>query len=209
MSELTRLGSHTGHYYIDLDLVPDGTTVLDLGVGVDTAFVEALQALREVHVVGVDPRKRAKRHVDERLRAGLLRNYTLHLAAATFRGAPTRLYHARPGRQSRSTFAGHKNSREVRGAFTEVAGVCVATLIATAPSPVSLVKMDIEGGEYEVLPVVVAAKIPQIALEFHDKDITEFRRKDTDAAVARAVDAGYVVRRWYEDERCVTLTRTS
>ena len=191
---LQRFGSH-GYYTINLDIIGEGTTVIDAGVGTDTLFIEQLLKARpDLYAVGIDPQTKSHEYVEARRAAGALDDrYRFLQGACSPGGAAVELYLADPAKQSRSTYAGHKNSHH---ASRVVPGIDLKILIATCD--VSLVKMDIEGGEYDVLCDCYG--VPQITLEWHDVDISTLTWRDTLKAQHALFQADYVCV-WIEGDR--------
>jgi FkbM family methyltransferase len=80
---------------------------------------------------------------------------------------------------------------------TTVPMTTVANLLALAPPPrVDLMKVDIEGSEWDVLPTLTereAAVIDQITVEFHDF-LDPAQRHRTESCIAHLESLGYVLR---------------
>jgi len=191
---MRRFGSHACGYTVALDLIPPGSTVLDAGVAEDTTFIEALQKAVDVQVIGIDPRDRAKAHVAKQVERGVLKDYTFIHGAVSPDGIVVPLYEAPPAKMSRSTFSDHKNSQ---GTPKLVPGVDLRAVIKDVVGEVSLVKMDIEGGEYDTLQDCFG--VPQIVVEFHHWDIRSLGPNDTCKKVQEVLQAGYRIV-WYEGE---------
>ena len=192
--KMLRFGSHACGYTVDIDLIPPTSTVIDAGVAEDTTFIEALQKVVDVEVIGIDPRERAKRHVERQIRQGALNSYSFLDGAVSPEGRAVPLYEAPPAKMSRSTFPDHKNSQ---GASQVVQGVDLKRIIRQPPGVISLVKMDIEGGEYDTLQDCFG--VPQIVVEFHHWDIRSLGPNDTCRKVQEVLNAGYGII-WYEGE---------
>ena len=184
---IQRFGSDYGHFHCDPDLIPQGATILDCGVGTDISFAEGLHAARpDTRFVLVDHMDESERFVNK------VRGYswtTFIKAAVTARGAGTtvQMHKHRTDSGSETLYADHHFANP-RARYT-VAAVSLADLIATHKP--ALVKMDCEGVEYSCLQEAIG--VPQVCVEFHHRMMSAFTSADTERIIAEFVAAGYSV----------------
>jgi FkbM family methyltransferase len=158
---LTRLGTDYGGWYCSLDMIPEGSTILDLGVGEDFSFSAALIQEKAVNIVAVDPTVKSKE---------FMKNFEdiecvsfLNRAITTLGGHVTMHRNNNPDHVSDSRYYGH-SAVGSNGSYS-APGVSIALLRELYPD-LSLIKMDIEGSEYDVYEQTFG--IPQVLIEVHD-----------------------------------------
>lgn len=186
------LGSSYGGWYVATSLLPSSPIVVSLGIGGDITFDRIMVERFGASVVACDPTPLA---ADTVLRAQLPASCLSFLPAAvsdydgqgTFEpvlvgGQPTGCYRLAPADPS-------------DGARIGVAVRSLASLIRErCPSGLDVLKMDIEGAEYEAIPDLLSAGLRpgQILVEFHHR----FADRGT-AATLRVVrmlrEAGYAL----------------
>lgn len=177
---VTHLGTRYGGWKIDLDSVPEGGTVLDVGVGTDISFALALYETRKVKVVFVDPGLDSEKLVYS---AGL--SQFVFIRAAVSKHSGVLPWYQRNG--SGSLCAENVNvGRYVR---QKVNCISFSSLVQTL-NP-CLIKLDIEGEEYAVYGDCYS--VPQVAIEFHHRMMTKKTREDTENAVSGFISHGYKV----------------
>lgn len=188
---IERLGNEYGGHWVDLDLVPDGSTVLSCGVGRDVSFSEELAQRRAVKIVFVDPSWEALEFAQARLSSCVL----VHRAVAKRNG----LVQVFTSHGSESLYPEH---RSCDGGSRHVEGITLTELVREHRP--SLVKLDIEGTEYDVL--WQCDGVPQITVEFHHDIVPRFTAKDSKAAVDEMVRRGYEA--IWSGDRDVVFKRT-
>ncbi len=179
------LGTDYGGWTIDIDDIQDGDTVLDLGLGEDISFSQELATLRKVNIIGVDPTEKSHKHVES----------ILH--------PPLKLIKKAVAKDGIQTITMHKNrnSSHVSESFVanhhavgddsyEVECISISGLRKEHPN-ISLIKMDIEGGEYDVLDECVGIK--QLCVEFHHFCIDGITSGDTNRCIKKLLDYGYEI----------------
>ena len=178
-----RLGTEYGGWVVDIDGIKPGDVILDLGLGEDISFTEELVKIRDVTVVGVDPTEKSHRYVESLASSPLM----LVKKAIAKHGVKTmRMYkNSNPSYVSESFLPGHEYaSRE----YYEAECVSITDLRAEYDN-ISVVKMDIEGSEYDVLPECIG--IPQICVEFHHFCIIDIGIDKTQKCIRMLSDNGY------------------
>jgi hypothetical protein len=195
MGEVTRIGSDYGGWDIDLSLLPPGSTVISAGIGNDFTFDRYLIDMHGAFVVMADPNQVA---IDALAASDL--------APGSYRHIPAALWTDDAGVDFG---AEHSNGAGIfsSGRSLRIGSVSLGTLFAEYPST-ALLKMDIEGAEYEVLEQYDFAVHPaQIAVGFHFSKRPE---KSYDTVLDRLRSFGYTVRCKRQEEQSemvVLLTR--
>lgn len=180
------LGTDYGGWAVDLSLIPRGSTVIAAGVGEDISFDLRLIELRGCTVVGVDPTEKARDYVR---RLGPCGYHFLQKALHSQGGRRIRIYrNSNPEHVSESILPTHRSvaARD----YYEAETVSLMELMEAYPN-VSLVKMDIEGAEYEVLNSLENLTAAQLCVEFHHH-CTHYSVADTMECVRRLERMGYV-----------------
>jgi len=202
---MERVGSEDGGWVVDLRLIPRGSLVISVGVGEDIAFERGLIEARGCRVIGIDPGPRA---------AGCVQGFSdrrFHLmrrALAAHGGLRVRMYED-AGVNHTSDHVSHPVWDNVSGPevgldramgahravdvgrFYEAETVGLTELLAAYPDA-AVLKLDIEGAEYEVLRSVAALRVPQVCVAFHH-GCAGYTLEDTLECVERMRRMGYLV----------------
>ena len=179
------VGSEYGGWAVDVDLIPYGSTVISAGVGEDISFDEGLIDIRGCTVIGIDPTPKARRYV-ERVAGANFRFIPRALCARS--NEKVRLYrNSNPDHVSESVTAGHNSV--LKDDYYEADTVGLVDVLNHYQN-ISVLKMDIEGAEYEVLDSLVSIDVPQICVEFHHV-CTDYTIADTMRCVERLRRMGY------------------
>lgn len=190
--KLERFGTPYGGWTIYPDLLPfEAGVVVDAGIGTDLSFSEALKEIRpNLSFIGIDHTDDSEKYVAQRAIPG----FRYVKAALIGRNRPEkRVVFRNPKLGSESVFPDH---RFVDPTSTyEVPAISIEKLLE-GKTP-NLIKLDIEGAEYEVLVDIITnidlAMTPQICVEFHDRMMTRFSANDTANIISDLEIRGYVV----------------
>lgn len=167
-----------------MDSIQDGDAVIGAGVGEDISFEESLLALKAIKVVLVDPTPKSHEFVQSRASDSLI---LLKNAIERPGVGPVRMYkNSTCGHVSESTYPEHSS---VSSEFHEAEVITIGQLVHDY-SP-SLIKLDIEGTEYDVLESCLGVR--QVCVEFHHRCIGNRTIDDTMRLVQRFTDAGYAI----------------
>ena len=170
-----------------------GAVVVDVGTGADANFSAALLAKFDVTCVGLEPTRRHHPALDRLVqqRSGRFRYVPVALAA---RAGSLQFYESTQN-ISGSIFTDHVNVRHDPLNDYAVEAVELAQIFEIAGADtVAVLKLDIEGAEYEVLQTAAVETLrhfEQIAVEFHHRDVLRYAFADTQAVVQRLTDAGF------------------
>lgn len=168
-------GSEYGGFFVNPDLLNEQSVVYSFGIGEDVSFDEALIEEHHCQVFGFDPTPKSIQWV---------RNQNLH--------KQFHFYDYGIGVASgKTSFFLPRNPAHVSGSSvvqTNVNGdVKVEVLMKSFEDitrelkhqKIDLLKMDIEGSEYEVIDSILLAdvQISQVLIEFHDRFFTNGKQK--------------------------------
>lgn len=177
MRALSRIGSAYGGWNVALGIIPSGGTVISCGIGNDYTFDRFLIENKNCFVVMVDPNSVA---VEALAGSGLPVSQYTHKAAALWVDDTGVEFGA-----ERSNGAGiYSSGRKLR-----IGSVTIDGLLAEYPEA-SLLKMDVEGAEYECIKHArFDVRPPQITVGFHTEKGEGSRR----AAIEKIESIGYRV----------------
>jgi FkbM family methyltransferase len=140
--DLERLGSDYGGWTVPTDLIEPGWRCLCAGAGIDVTFDLALAERFGATVITVDPTDESRDHV---ARADAARRLEFVPAALWREDGELEMYIAAdPAHRTLSSDDLQRTGHSVRVPARSLASF----------GPVDLVKLDIEGAEYDVLPLV-------------------------------------------------------
>lgn len=186
---LANMGTEYGGNRIDLDLIPEGSTIISAGVGEDISFDLELMRLKGCKIIGIDPTIKSKVFMEKHFEAGLKDFVFLHKALVPKSSASEkiRMYvNGNPDHVSDSELPHH---RAASANFYEAEAVTLDELLE-AYKDVSLIKLDIEGSEYGVIEEMPETDVPQMCVEFHHF-CSEYTFADTISMVSKLMSMGY------------------
>ncbi|MBI2961663.1 MAG: FkbM family methyltransferase [Betaproteobacteria bacterium] len=192
-----RLGTRYGGWWIQTRMIGPDPLLIDCGLGEDISFPTAFLARFGGRVIGIEPNPRSLAWVEAHRPAGM----ELWRSAFWHSAQTMRFHLPRPKAQlpcgadgvSGSLISSHEY---VTGADSfEVGTVTLAQVLGAAGrAQCDVLKLDIEGAEYEVLERLCASgevrRIGQLLVEFHHR-VTHHRESDTRAAVRRIAACGF------------------
>jgi FkbM family methyltransferase len=184
-------GSDYGGWAIAADSLRADSVVLSFGIGEDITFDEAIIGKYSCTVHAFDPTPKALAYVEPFV-SDKLKVYPWGLGA---KDANRTFYLPRnPRYVSGST----SRSRHLRDEAVEVSLCSLdTTMRQTGVTRFDMLKMDIEGSEYEVLRddntmQILEEQRPQLLVEFHHR-FASYSKADTQDIVARLRRAGFRV----------------
>jgi FkbM family methyltransferase len=179
------LGTEYGGWAIDLDEISDGDVVIDAGLGEDISFLEDLNRTKKVEIIGVDPTEKSHLFVSKRG----MPNLTLIKKAIAKKGIGniTMFKNTNPNYVSESYCTDHSSVGEHESYEVE----CVSILDLIKKYGPSLIKLDIEGGEYDVLEECIGVK--QVCVEFHHHCIESRTENDMNECLDKLTSNGYKI----------------
>jgi len=179
------LGTQYGGWFVDLGLVPENSTVISAGVGEDISFDLELIKNKSCNIVGVDPTEKSARYI----RKNPNDNFKfIQKALYSNSNQKIKMYkNQNPEWVSESVTTTHNmvSDWDCYDAIT----TNVEDLLKEYNN-VSILKMDIEGSEYEVLNNLKELSIPQLCVEFH-YFCTDYTLEDTKKCIKHLTGLGY------------------
>jgi len=171
------IGSKYGGWHIDIGKIPAGSTVISAGLGNDISFDEALIKAKKCYIVGIDPTNLTKKSIAKKQP---LHNFVL-IRKALYTGERTAVTTA--DTNGASIFDGKQK--------TAVESITLQELLHIYTNT-SVLKMNIEGAEYDVIYNAEKLTIPQVLVRFHHrKENVPFTYKDTVACISKMQGFGY------------------
>jgi len=184
-------GSDYGGWAIAANTLSSESVVLSFGIGEDITFDEAIIAKYSCTVHAFDPTPKALAYVKP-FASDKLRVHPWGLGA---RDEIRAFYLPRNPRYVSGSIS---SSRHLEDEAVEVSLRSLASIMReTGVSRFDLLKMDIEGSEYEVLRdgetmQILEQQRPQLLVEFHHR-FASYSKADTQDIVARLRRAGFAV----------------
>lgn len=193
-----RLGSKYGGWWLDRTLVRADPLLVDCGLGQDITFDAAFLSRFGGTVIGIDPNPESLAWCRAHCPPGM---HLLERAFWTSPGRTLSFHLPRPREQLPSGADGVSGSLIRSHAYVEggasrpVTTIDLAQVLADAGRrDCDILKLDIEGAEYEVLPDLAGrgmlARCRQLLVEFHH-GVTEYKQAQTDSVVAVVRAAGF------------------
>jgi len=187
------MGTEYGGWAVDLNLIPENSTVISAGVGEDISFDLSLIAEKNCMVIGVDPTDKAGRFVEQNSNP---RFRLIQKALFSQSDQKVRIFKSsRDDYVSESLTPTHHTVDPSQ--FYDAETVALQDLFEMSPN-VSVLKMDVEGAEYEVLNSLKVLNVPQICVEFHHH-CTDFSAEDTRRCIKHLQEMGYIAAHTKED----------
>ncbi len=160
-------GNSYGGFYVNPDLLKPGAVVYSIGIGKDISFDRALLRRHACQVYGFDPTPKSIAFIAEQKNLRGFHFYPYGIAPET----------------KTETFFLPRNPRGVSGSLALNETVDASNSIQVplkslqditrelGHTHIDVLKMDIEGAEYEVIEAVLESGIPigQLLVEFHDR----------------------------------------
>lgn len=194
-----RLGTRYGGWWVDLDLLGPQPLLIDCGLGEDISFPTAfLQRVADAKVIGVDPNPRSLTYCRARCPANMeilpnaLWTRTGETLAFHLPRSQEELPHGADG-VSGSLDPSHDYVEG--GERIEIRTIDLDTLLARAGrTECDVLKLDIEGAEYELLAALIASgrllAARQVLVEFHH-GVTGHSLADTQRIVTQLGAVGF------------------
>lgn len=184
----TWYGNSYGGFYAIPPSKGKDSVVYSVGIGQDISFDRAIHRAWGCRVYGFDPTPKSKRWFERQSDVDFMDFHAIGLG--TYTGTAT--FHLP---ESEKATSGSLNA-SVQSTLTRPIEVQLSTLkdlmMQLGHNRLDVLKIDIEGAEYEVLPALLAdgIEIGQILIEFHDRWVDGIPSKAVHEALAAN---GYVL----------------
>lgn len=181
---IQKLGTEYGGWVVDLDSINDGDIIIGGGVGEDISFEEGLLKHKSVKIIAVDPTIKSHRFLE------MKKNSNIDLIKRAIEkeghGKVTIYKNTNPNYVSESV----SNTHDMVGSDSYEADTVSIGELRDQYSP-SLIKIDIEGSEYNVYKECIGVK--QVCIEFHHHCMADKSLDDTKSVIKEFEDNGYTV----------------
>lgn len=159
---ITYIGSEWGGWSLDIDLVPENSIVLSFGLGIDISFDAQLISEKKCYVKGYDPAKLStQKSITKELKQN--KDFDKHFSYYGFALSST---------EQQVSWFGNSIDKKYHKNLTEQYKVETITIDKLKTiydfDNVSVIKMDIEGSEYDIIQNLNELTVPQLCIEFHD-----------------------------------------
>ena len=158
-------GTQYGGWIVDLDLIPEGSTIISAGIGEDISFDLQLIKSCKCNIVGIDPTHKSHRFIQSQ--TGLYNFQLIKKALCAVDDDTVAIFkNKRPDYVSESTLPSHESVDN--SDFHMCRTISLGTLFKIY-TDISVLKLDIEGSEYDVLLnlVEIPKTVKQLCVEFH------------------------------------------
>jgi len=183
MAKFELVGTQYGGWCVSLDLIPENSTVISAGVGEDISFDKEIIRLKNCSVIGVDPTEKSAKYIRENPQE----NFQFIQKALSHTNEKIKIYkNHNPEWVSESILRSHNM---VSDDYYEAESTTLEELLKRYPD-VSLIKMDIEGSEYDLIDNLTDLKTPQVCVEFHHF-CSEKTWEDTKRCILKMGEVGY------------------
>ncbi|MDX2079431.1 MAG: FkbM family methyltransferase [Terrimicrobiaceae bacterium] len=175
------------HWTFCQDLLNAGSIVYSGGVGKDISFETELQERFGCQIWLFDPSPTGRETMDD----PRYHSPSLHFEPLGLAGTDGVIHLAPPSNaEEGSWFASHSTLSDVVSVPCEKLSTIMAR---NGHRTIDLLKLDIEGAEYEVLESVLSDRIPvdQICVEYHHGMLPGIKRSQTIRSVLRLLAFGY------------------
>lgn len=192
-----RLGTRYGGWWVDTRQISGSPLLIDCGLGEDISFPLAFLQAFGGNVVGVEPNPRSLKYCRSRVPENMS---VLPKAFWSEPGKKLEFFLPRPQQElpkgadgvSGSLDGSHEYAGDNR---LEVETTSLAEILSQqARAECDVLKLDIEGAEYEVLRQLCSSgeirKAAQVLVEFHH-NVTGHTREDTQQTVAQMERSGF------------------
>jgi FkbM family methyltransferase len=178
------VGNQYGGKILDLDLVEEGSVVISAGIGEDVSFDRELIERKNCRIVGIDPTEKSIQYVNSLN----LRNFELITKALSMESNQVvRMFkNNNPEHVSESVLNSHN---AVNSSYHEVQTIGLLDILNEYEN-ISVLKMDIEGSEYDILMSLDELNVPQVCVEFHHF-CSHYSLQDTKNVIEKLSSIGY------------------
>jgi FkbM family methyltransferase len=179
-------------YYIR-DRIHAASTIIDCGTGPNADFSQSLIAKYGATCHGFEPTRKHHSELEGIVEKSHGRFVYHPYALAATKGQRT--FFESKENVSGSLFADHVNVQNDTVTSYDVESLSLEDVFSYLNVPqIEVFKLDIEGGEYEVLrtvPTSVLERINQLIVEFHDYCVPAFTKQDTMELIRKLKQSGF------------------
>jgi len=184
------LGSKYGGWWVCPSTISPSSIIYSFGVGDDISFDLAMIERYQVHVFAFDPTPRS---IDWLSTQNLPEHFHFFdYGVAKFDGTAKLYPNTNPNSKRNSHSILMRRTGETKGLDVQFHRL-KTVMNELGHEKIDLLKMDIEGAEYEVIDDILAShvKIDQILVEFHHNKFQKIGVSDTKKAVRKLQENGF------------------
>jgi FkbM family methyltransferase len=182
------IGTQYGGWALDTSLVPSNSTIISAGIGEDISFDLFLIKNRNCNIIGVDPT--IKSHTFIKNQNGLTNFTLIKKALHSIDDDIITIYKNKiPNHVSESVLQSHMSAHKFDSYYAETINL---DSLFNNHNNISVIKMDIEGSEYDVIECLseIPDSVKQFCVEFHHF-CTEKTIDDTNNAISKLNSLGF------------------
>ncbi len=168
-------GNDYGGFYVCPELLNKNSIVYSFGIGFDITFDTTIIKNHDCHVFGFDPTPKSIQWIRNR---ALPEKFHFYESGISDKSGPVEFYLPK-NREHVSGSIIIQDNVNVQEKVTVIMKSLSDIMNELGHQHIDLLKLDIEGAEYDVLENILNAKIPvtQILVEFHDRFFDNGRQK--------------------------------
>lgn len=184
--KMKRFGNEYGGFEVFTDKINSNSIIYSFGIGEDISFDTELLNRFNCEVFAYDPTPKVLTWIDSQI---LPKGFKFHPVGLSNKDGSIKFYSP-----TNPTYVSHTAVKTVENQL-EIIVPCnkLQTLLnSNGHSFIDILKMDIEGFEYDVIDNILNEQIPinQILVEFHH-NFKEIGNRATERIVARLLNSGY------------------
>ena len=168
-------GNDYGGFYVCPELLNKNSIVYSFGIGFDITFDTTVIKNHDCHVFGFDPTPKSIQWIRNQ---SLPEKFHFYESGISDKSGPVDFYLPK-NREHVSGSIMIQDNVNVQEKVTVIMKTLRDIMHESGHQHIDLLKLDIEGAEYDVLENILNAKIPvtQILVEFHDRFFEDGRMK--------------------------------
>jgi FkbM family methyltransferase len=199
LNGLTRDGSEYGGWWYDSRKIKEGAVIYSFGLGEDTSWDEAL-IRRGASVYGFDPTPKSWTYVESRQELKNGPGFFYHVKQGLWTEDTTLQFTLPDNPQHVSLRAGEHTSSQ--GTISLKVNTLSNFLAANGHSKIDILKIDVEGAEYDFLEQLLNANFfpfEQLLVEFHHR-FFESGKERQDRLLLKMFHRGFAIARNENDQ---------
>ena len=172
---VNHFGSPYGGWYFASEAIDDKSIIYSFGIGEDISFDQQIIKEKDAIIYGFDPTPRSWKYISNKN----LSNFYLYKFGISDNDCNKKFY--APENEEHVSFSTFRNSN--KNDSIDAQFYCLDTILKKHNhTHIDLLKLDIEGEEFNVLLDIIRSPIrpKQILVEFHPEKSKEFRSKHFD-----------------------------
>jgi len=189
-SNIEWIGDGVESKRVCMDLVPEGSVIISGGIGTNISFDVEMISKKGCILVVVDPSNMSQQFLQ---RFAHIPNFLYLKKALNYKAGTIELYEGDSGNglMGSTEPSHHSVSKSVREVTKSTCEAITLQSLFDTYSNISYLKLDIEGGEYDILDSLQSLDIPQVSIEFHHFCSDSWSEEDTQKCIKKMNGWGY------------------